>query len=97
MLIQLLHPLPRKSPDHALEKPAQKTTDDDPPSETQGRGEKESQGILAGGLEGGKGWLEPWIMLRRYWRAFSGMPPPRELRTLLERVFCGEGLYLYAH
>jgi hypothetical protein len=41
--------------------------------------------------------LEPWIMLRRYWKAFSGMPPPKELQKLLERVFCGEGLYLYAH
>jgi hypothetical protein len=36
-------------------------------------------------------------MLRRYWKAFSGMPPPKELQELLERVFCGEGLYLYAH
>jgi hypothetical protein len=39
----------------SLEEPAQKTTDDGPPSETQGRGKKESQSILAGGLEGGKG------------------------------------------
>jgi SRSO17 transposase len=39
----------------SLEEPAQKTRDDDPPSETQGRGKKESEGILAGGLEGGKG------------------------------------------
>lgn len=42
-----------------------------------------------------RGWLEPSIMLNRYWRAFSGMDPPPQLRRLLERVFCGEGLYLY--
>jgi len=39
-------------------------------------------------------------MLMRYWRAFSKVPPPpelRELRALLERVFSGRGLYLYVH
>jgi hypothetical protein len=36
-------------------------------------------------------------MLRRYWRAFSGMPPPKELRALLDRVYMGRGLYLYVH
>lgn len=41
-------------------------------------------------------WLEPWVMLRRYCRAFSNLPPPPELRVLLERVFSGRGLYLYA-
>jgi hypothetical protein len=39
--------------------------------------------------------LEPWIMLRRYWRAFSWMPPPRQLKALLDWVFSGRGLYLY--
>jgi hypothetical protein len=34
-------------------------------------------------------------MLRRYWKAFSGMPPPLELGALLESVFSGRGLYLY--
>jgi hypothetical protein len=43
-----------------------------------------------------RAWLEPWIMLRRYWRAFSGKPPPSGLKALLERVFAGEGIYLYA-
>jgi hypothetical protein len=42
-----------------------------------------------------RGWLEPWIMLGRYWRVYSGMPPPRELRALLDRVFSGRSLYLY--
>ena len=42
-------------------------------------------------------WLEPYVMLRRYWGTFSGMPPPPELKALLERVFSGRGLYLYVH
>ena len=43
-----------------------------------------------------RAWLEPWVLLWRYWRAFSGLPPPAELKALLERVFSGQGLYLYA-
>jgi hypothetical protein len=43
-----------------------------------------------------RGWLEPYVMLLRYWKAFTDLPPPEELRRLLERLFCGEGLYLYA-
>jgi len=40
-------------------------------------------------------WLEPWVLLWRYWRAFSDKDPPRELRALLERLFSGTGLCLY--
>jgi hypothetical protein len=47
-------------------------------------------------LRSARGWLEPWIMLWRYWRAFTDLPPPKGLRVLLERVFAGEGTYLYA-
>jgi hypothetical protein len=36
-------------------------------------------------------------MLWRYWRAFSDKPPPEKLRALLEWVFSGRGLCLYAH
>jgi len=36
-------------------------------------------------------------MLWRYWKAYSDRPPPKELRRLLEWVFVGKGLYLYAH
>jgi hypothetical protein len=43
-----------------------------------------------------RAWLEPYVMLIRYWRAFSDLPPPPELRALLEWVFSGRGLYLYA-
>ena len=42
-----------------------------------------------------RAWLEPYVMLWRYWRAFTDKHPPEELRALLERVFSGEGLYLY--
>jgi hypothetical protein len=42
-----------------------------------------------------RAWLEPYVMLWRYWRAFTDKDPPEELRVLLERVFSGEGLYLY--
>ncbi len=44
-----------------------------------------------------RGWLEPYVMLWRYWRAYCGMPPPLELKALLEQVFSGRGLYLYVH
>jgi hypothetical protein len=44
-----------------------------------------------------RSWLAPYVMLMRYWRAFSGMPPPAELRRLLEQLFAGRGLYLYVH
>ncbi len=42
-------------------------------------------------------WLEPYVMLWRYWKAYSDRPPPKELRRLLEWVFVGKGLYLYVH
>jgi hypothetical protein len=30
-----------------------------------------------------RGWLTPWTLLRRCWRAWSPAPPPRELQELL--------------
>ena len=40
--------------------------------------------------------LKPYVMLWRYWKAYSEKKsPPKELRRLLERVFAGKGLYLY--
>ncbi|MDP9487295.1 MAG: hypothetical protein M3Q49_16185, partial [Actinomycetota bacterium] len=44
-----------------------------------------------------RGWLEPWVMLWRYWRAFSDKPPPEKLQALLEWVFSGRRLCLYTH
>ena len=43
-----------------------------------------------------RAWLEPYVMLMRYWRAFSDLSPPPELEALLEWVFSGQGLCLYA-
>ena len=42
-----------------------------------------------------RAWLEPWIMLRRYWRAWSLLPPPPALQALLAWVQHGLPLYLY--
>ncbi len=44
-----------------------------------------------------RAWLEPYVMLRRYWKAYSDKDPPEGLRKLLECLFRGEGLYLYVH
>ncbi len=70
-------------------------TENDPSAESAGRGERRPRVSWPETLRAVRGWLEPYIMLWRYWRAFSGMPPPKELRALLERVFSGRGLYLY--
>src|SRR5215213_9834222 len=74
-------------------------TEDTPPTDVDaaGRGERRPKVSWPETLRAVRGWLEPWIMLRRYWRAFSGMPPPPQLKALLERVFSGRGLYLYVH
>jgi hypothetical protein len=42
-----------------------------------------------------RGWLEPWIMLRRFWRAWSEQPPPPLLQRLLDQLGQGQGLFLY--
>jgi SRSO17 transposase len=65
--------------------------DNDPSANSEGRGKMRSRASWPEALRVVRGWLEPWIMLWRYWRAFSGMPPPPQLRALLERVFSGRG------
>jgi hypothetical protein len=44
------------------------------------------------------GWSD--LAIRRHWQlaclAFSDLPPPADLMALLEWVFSGRGLYLYA-
>ncbi len=42
-----------------------------------------------------RAWLEPWIMLRRYWRAWSEQPPPGPLQGLLDSLAHGQPLFLY--
>jgi len=39
--------------------------------------------------------LEPWLMLGRYWRAWSQRPPPPELEALLAWIQRGFPIYLY--
>jgi hypothetical protein len=52
--------------------------------------------LLAGGLENGERVVGAVDHAKSIlWRAFSKMPPPLELKALLDRVFSGKGLYLY--
>lgn len=41
-------------------------------------------------------WLNPWIMLWRYWRGWSELLAPSQLQQLLEYLRRGCGTYLYA-
>ncbi|MBO0780089.1 MAG: hypothetical protein J2P37_14795 [Ktedonobacteraceae bacterium] len=43
-----------------------------------------------------RSWLEPWILLRRYWRAWSEQPPPGPLQGLVEALAHGQHLFLYS-
>jgi hypothetical protein len=43
-----------------------------------------------------RGWLDPWVMLWRFWRAWSKAPPPPPLQALLDAVGEGHSLDLYA-
>jgi SRSO17 transposase len=42
-----------------------------------------------------RSWLTPWRLLWRCWRAWSDLPPPRELQALLDAVTMGRPLNLY--
>ena len=42
-----------------------------------------------------RAWLEPGIMLGRYWRAWSAKPPPPALQQLLDWLWEGHAIYLY--
>ena len=42
-----------------------------------------------------QGWLTPWVLLWRWWHAWSTLPPPPELWALLDAVGQGRPLYLY--
>src|SRR5258708_22954510 len=43
-----------------------------------------------------RGWLEPWIMLRRYWHGWSQLPPPPALQFLLGWLERGHSIALYS-
>ncbi|GHO61689.1 hypothetical protein KSC_005810 [Ktedonobacter sp. SOSP1-52] len=43
-----------------------------------------------------RGWLEPWIMLRRYWSGWSSLPPPPAVQRLFQGLERGQGLALYS-
>ena len=43
-----------------------------------------------------RGWLEPWIMLRRYWSGWSPQPPPPALQVLLQWLERGQAIALYS-
>src|SRR6266705_1759409 len=43
-----------------------------------------------------RSWLEPWIMLRRYWRGWSQLPPPPALQFLLGKLEQGHPIPLYS-
>jgi hypothetical protein len=43
-----------------------------------------------------RGWLEPFVLVWRYWKAFTPARPPRLLRALLEGCRRGTPLYTFA-
>jgi hypothetical protein len=42
-----------------------------------------------------RAWLTPWVVLGRWWRAWSTAPPPTQLRSLLDAAHAGRPLHLY--
>jgi hypothetical protein len=42
-----------------------------------------------------RGWLTPWVVLGRCWRAWSPAAPPLQLRLLLDAAHAGRPLHLY--
>ena len=72
------------------------------PGEEAGRGKNQGhdgkrrpQVCWPAALRKARAWLEPWLMRGRYWRAWSPLPPPHELKALLDWVQRGLPLYLY--
>ena len=41
-----------------------------------------------------RAWLEPWVMLKRYWRVWSTQSPPLALQQLLDVLGLGVPLFL---
>jgi hypothetical protein len=42
-----------------------------------------------------RGWLDPWVMLWRFWQAWSKVPPPPQLQALLDAEGKGHSLDVY--
>lgn len=42
-----------------------------------------------------RAWLEPRLLLARYWAAWSPLPTPLPLQALLDALHQGHGLHLY--
>jgi hypothetical protein len=42
-----------------------------------------------------RAWLEPWVMLRRYWSGWSSLPPPPALQRLQRSLEQGQAIALY--
>jgi hypothetical protein len=70
-------------------------TENDPSAEAAGRGKGRPRVSWPEILRAVRDWLEPYIMLMRYWRAFSEKPSPPRLKALPGRAFSGRGPYLY--
>ncbi len=42
-----------------------------------------------------RAWLTPWLLLQRWWKAWSDKPPPDELQQLLNALAQGHAINLY--
>ena len=51
--------------------------------------------VLAAGAARGPRLAFPWIVLQRWWTAWSKAPPPPQLQALISSVAAGCGLHLY--
>ena len=41
-----------------------------------------------------RAWLEPWVLLQRFWQAWSTHPPAPQLQTLVDCLGRGQALFL---
>jgi hypothetical protein len=57
------------------EEPAE--TEKTPSADLAGREKRRASASWPGALRAVRAWLEPWVMLWRYWKAFSEMPRHR--------------------
>jgi hypothetical protein len=77
-------------------------TDSTGPNEAMGTGENTRDQLTdrpqvswPAPLRAVRGWLEPWMMLRRYWSGWSSQPPPPPLQLLLSCLERGQTISLY--